>query len=397
MKIDFSDNMAYIDCSSGISGDMMLGGLVSLGLPLEVIESELKRLHIHSFSIEQKVVLRAGIEAMKVDVVVDDSSLPARTWADVQGIIQQSDFSQPIKSKGLAMFRRIFEAEAKVHGKPFDRVHLHELAAVDCLVDVFGALIGLDAMGVREIHASSVNVGAGTVKTSHGVLPVPVPATAELLQGVPVYSDNTPFELTTPTGALLVSSLATQFGPMPKMQLQAVGYGAGGRDIHGKPNVLRIFSGKPCDSGFVLDSVVVVETNIDDMEPRLYEPVIDSLFAAHALDVFLTPIIMKKSRPAIKLTVLVEESRMDTVCEILLKETTTFGVRFYSADRQTLEREIKAVDTIYGPVRVKFGKLNGQTLKAIPEYEDMKAVAASKQISVVRVIDEVERAINQQE
>lgn len=389
MESNLPGNIAYIDCSSGISGDMFLGSLVGLGLPLEVLESELERLHIHSYRIEQSMVTKAGVEAVKVNVTIENESLAVRTWSDVQTVIMESDFTHSIKVKGLALFRHLFEIEAKVHGEPFDKVHLHELADIDCLVDVFGALIGLEALGVSELFASSVNVGNGTVKTSHGVLPVPAPATAELLRGVNIYSDNTPFELTTPTGALLVANLAQQIGSIPRMHLQGIGYGAGTLEIPGKTNILRMFKGKPCDGSFDVDSVIIVETNIDDMDPRLYELLIERLFAAHALEVFITPIIMKKSRPAAKLTVLTQDNYLNPICDILLQETTTFGVRFYRTDRQILSREIKTVDTTYGPVDVKVGKFKGQVIKAIPEYNDLKKIACENHISINKIVEEV--------
>ena len=388
-------NIAYLDCSSGISGDMFLGSLVGVGLPFEVLESELKKLYIQHYRLKQMKVTRAGVEAIKVNVEVEDKGLPARTWSDVQKVIMESEFSSSIKSKGLALFRRLFDKEAKVHGESFDKVHLHELAGIDCLVDVFGVLVGLDALGISEVYASSVNLGSGTVKTRHGLLPVPAPATAELLRGVNVYSDNTPFELTTPTGALLVTSIAQQIGYMPKMQLQAIGCGAGTHEIPGKPNILRMFMGKPCDSGFDFDSVIVVETNIDDMDPRLYEPLIERLFASQALEVFITPIIMKKSRPAAKLTVLVKDNYLNPICDILLQETTTFGVRFYRADRQILSREIRTVDTTYGPVDVKVGKFKGKVLKVIPEYDDLKKASSESNIPINKIIEEVSWVIKQ--
>ncbi len=317
--------IAYFDCFSGISGDMCLGALVNAGVSLKAIEKELRKIPVSGYHLTSKKVQRSHIAAFKVDVI--QSSTRAGSSAnqsgdlsllkDVDKIIHASSLSEEIKRKGTNIFRRIFEAEALVHGKFPGTVHLHELGAIDCMVDIFGTLIGLDILGIEQIYASPVNLGCGVVETEHGKLPVPAPAVAEILKETPVYSKHVSLELTTPTGAAIIRELSSGFGGMPVMNTEIIGTGAGSKDLKDWPNVLRIFIGdfqdsivKGTDAGqHGKDKIIVIETNIDDMNPQLYESVMENLFKAGALDVFLTQIIMKKSRPGIKLTVLCIESK----------------------------------------------------------------------------------------
>jgi uncharacterized protein (TIGR00299 family) protein len=393
--------IAYIDCFSGISGDMTLGALVDAGVPLSRLRHELARLPVRGYRLTSRTVKKAGMRAIKVDVeiqVARGKGHGARKWKDIEKIVGDSTLSEPIKQKGLSIFTRLFEAEAKVHGGRFEEIHLHELGAVDCIVDIFGSLIGLDILGIDTIYSSALNLGSGSIKSEHGLLPVPAPASVELLKGIPVYSSGVKFELTTPTGAALISSLAAGFGPMPDMQITKAGVGAGDKDLKEQPNILRMFIGEKAEkkrqgsgvgSQKPEESIIVIETNIDDMNPQVYEYVMDKIFKAGALDVFLTQIIMKKGRPGIKLSVLCNEDKKDALSEIILKETTSIGLRFYRAERKTLQREIMSIDTMYGRVRVKKSRLGNEIQKASPEYEDCRKIARKFNIPLVEVLKAV--------
>lgn len=385
--------IAYFDCFSGISGDMCLGALVDAGVPLESLEQELRKLSVGGFHLAARKVRRSGISATKVDVVIEKGGggrKKARRWDDIRGIIRKSSVSGDTKKKAEGIFMTLFRAEAKVHGEPPGKVHLHELSAVDCLADVFGTLIGLELLGIEKVYASPVNVGGGSVRTEHGVLPVPAPATAELLRGVPVYSSGEPFELTTPTGAAIIKYLSCRFGEMPSFVPEGIGTGAGGRDIEGRPNILRVLTGTARrDEG--REPVTVIETNIDDMNPQAYGHVIDLLFRNGALDVFMTPVIMKKMRPGIKLTVLTEKVRREALMKLILRETTSIGVRWHETSRLIMEREMREVTTRYGKVRVKVSAL-GDSTRSVPEYEDCRKLAKKNGVPLLDVIEEAKRA-----
>ena len=380
----------YFDCFSGMSGDMTLGALVDAGVPLKELERRLSLLPVKGYKLKAVKVKRAGISATKVDVVIKRSAISsqqsAKKWKDVEKIIKTSKLSPQIKNKGLLIFKRLFEAEARVHGGKYDTVHLHELGAVDCIVDIFGTLIGLDILGIKKIYSSSLNLGSGTIKTEHGILPVPAPASIELLKGVPVYSSDIKFELTTPTGAVLISSLASGFGPLPEMKVTKTGCGAGNKDFKDRPNILRLFIGEEVKKKKADDEIAVIETNIDDMNPEVYEYVMDMLFKAGALDICLTHIIMKKGRPAVKLTVLSEKAKKDKMVSIILKETTSIGLRFYNAGRKVLKREIKKVKTRYGVIRVKESRLGDEIVKVSPEYEDCKKIAKKLGVPLIEIM-----------
>ncbi|MDP3296394.1 MAG: nickel pincer cofactor biosynthesis protein LarC [Thermodesulfovibrionia bacterium] len=413
--------ICYFNCSSGISGDMILGALVDAGLPPQKLKKSLSRLPITGYKLNIKKVKRAGIQATKVNVEIHASRIThhaVQKWKDIEKIIKNSTLSDEIKQKGLRIFKRLFEAEAKVHGERFEDIHLHELGAIDCIIDVFGTLIGIDILGIKKIYSSPLNLGSGTIKTGHGILPVPAPATAELLKNVPVYSSDINFELTTPTGAVLISTLADSFGPMPDMQISKIGTGAGSKDFKKQPNVLRVFIGEetentpPCHSresrnpeknkldscfrrndenqgGFSEQKITIIETNIDDMNPQIYEYIMEKLFKAGALDVFLTQVIMKKGRPGIKLTALCSEDKRDELIEIILKETTSIGVRFYETQRKILQRTIESVDTKFGKIKVKISRLGADMVKITPEYEDCKKIAKKFNIPLIEVIKSV--------
>jgi hypothetical protein len=386
--------IAYFDCSSGISGDMTIGALVDAGVPIERLKKELSNLRIKGYSLNVKKVKRNGFRATKVDVIVIQSKrrTELRRFKDIKEIIDRSSLHPEIKQKGLLIFRRLFEAEARVHGRRYTNIHLHELGAVDCIVDIFGTLIGLDILGIETVYSSPLNLGSGTVKTEHGILPVPAPATLELLKNRPVYSSNIPFELTTPTGAVLISSLASKFGPIPDMKVSKIGIGAGSQNFKEQPNILRLLIGQTTgEIENITENIMVIETNIDDMNPQIYEYVMDKLFNAGALDVFLTQLIMKKNRPGIKLTVLCNEDKKEDLIEIILSETTTIGVRYYKAQRKILQRQIELLNTKFGRIKVKKTQLSKKVQKISPEYEDCKRIAKKFNIPLFEVMKAINR------
>ena len=374
---------------------MCLGALVDAGVPLQVIEKGLKKIPVKGYSLSAKKVRRNGISATKVDVALKQMKHgpgPAsRTWKDVRAIIRASSLPDETREKGHAIFKSLFEAEARVHGSPVSKTHLHELGAVDCLVDIFGTLTGLTYLGIDSVLASSVNLGAGSTRTSHGVLPVPAPATVELLKGIPCHSSGPSFELTTPTGAAILSATSSGFGPMPHCRITSIGAGAGDADPVGWPNLLRLFVIETKED-LRNEAVTVIETNIDDMNPQVFEFVMERLFDAGAADVFLTQVIMKKSRPGVLLTVLCHAERKDALIEIILRETTTIGVRFYDANRVTMSREIKEFPSKYGNVRIKTSRLGKSLVKTSPEFEDCKKRARETGLPLREIIDEVGRS-----
>lgn len=389
--------LAYFDCFSGISGDMTLGALVDAGLPIEVLRLELAKLNLPGYTLSSEKVRRSGLSATKVHVVLDKKEQPARHLSDIQNIINGSDLSATVKQKSLAIFQRLAEVEAKVHGTTPEKVHFHEVGAVDALVDIVGSVIGLEHLGITEIIGSPINVGSGTVHTAHGKLPVPAPATAELLTNIPLYSSSITFELTTPTGAAIISTLASSFGPLPQMKVKRVAYGAGNKDFPGQPNVLRLMIGGLLPA-YDEDTSTLIETNIDDMNPQLYDQVIEKLLAQGAQDAFLTPIIMKKGRPGILLSVLCDRANSDAVLDTIFRETTSIGVRINETGRKKLLREVREIETVYGRVRVKISRRGDDIMTITPEYEDCRKLAEEKQLPLKTVMDEAKaRAISRKE
>jgi uncharacterized protein (TIGR00299 family) protein len=325
--------------------------------------------------------------------------IPGRFLNDILTLIDESNLSQRIKNTTKAIFDRLATAEAKVHGATKDTVHLHEVSAVDSIVDIVGAVIGIDLLGVEEIYASPISLGSGFIRCSHGVMPVPVPGTLELLVGVPVCQTNIRKELVTPTGAAIITTLAKGFGAMPQMTIDKIGYGAGSRDLEEQPNLLRVIIGEKKEDSplspfqreaggcYDEDKIIVLETNIDDISSEIYGYLMEKLFPLGALDVFFTPIFMKKNRPATMLNVLVERQNLKNIIDFIIAETTTFGVRFYEVERQKLQREFMTVKTQYGDIRVKMGKVGDKVIKAVPEYEDCKKLAEANGVSVRKVYE----------
>jgi uncharacterized protein (TIGR00299 family) protein len=378
--------VAYFDCFSGISGNMILGALVDAGLDVERLKQELARLKVGGYSFETQTVQRRGLRGTHVQVTVTEEQ-PQRHLHDIEEIITGSGLPDPVKGLSLAVFLRLAEAEAHVHGMAVEQVHFHEVGAVDAIVDVVGAALGIWLLGVQQVHASPLHVGRGTVKSEHGVLPVPAPATLHLLQGVPIYGRDVDAELVTPTGAAIITVIAEGFGEAPGMRVQQIGYGAGTRDL-AVPNLLRVAIGETTEhvTGYEEDAVTLIETNIDDMNPQWYDYVMERLFEAGALDVFLTPVHMKQNRPGVQLGILVPNHRVNEVLEPLFDETTTIGVRTSRVRRWKLSRENISVRTPYGTVAVKIARKGGRAINIKPEHRDCRRLAAEHHIPLKEVV-----------
>ncbi len=396
---------AYFEMFSGISGNMTLGALIDLGLDPELLKSELGKLHLEDeYEIITQKVSRSHIGGTYVDVKLHhhdhdkdhehhdhdhEHEHHGRNLEDINRIIDSSALSKNVKEKSKAIFMNLAKAEAKVHRTEINKIHFHEVGAVDAIVDIVGSVIGFELLEIDRIYASAINTGQGYVMAAHGKLPVPAPATAELLKNVPIYSSGTEKELTTPTGAAIITTLASYFGPRPLMSVEKIGYGAGTYEIE-IPNLLRISLGKV---ERISRKVKVIETNIDDMNPQFYESIMERLFHEGALDVYFTPIQMKKNRPAVKISVITEEQNVERINAILLKETTTLGVRIFDVERETLERETKEVNTKWGKVRVKVGLLNGKAVNFSPEYEDCKKISSDFGVPIKEVYMNVYSAL----
>ena len=378
---------AYFDCYSGISGDMILGALVDLGVDPRKIRKALKTLDLKGYKLKTSRVQRGLIAGTKVQVSLTKSSHhPARKYSDIKKLIADSDLSSTAKKNSLKIFKRIAQVEAAIHDTTMEKIHFHEIGAVDSIVDIVGGVVAIESLKLDKIYASPLNVGEGFVQCAHGCLPVPAPATLKLLQGIPVFSNGIKKELTTPTGAAMIGFYADKFGSLPAMKIVGDGYGAGDHIIAEMPNMLRVVLGEI--SAESDEELVLIETNIDDMNPEFYEGTMESLFKAGALDVYLTPIIMKKSRPANKISVLSSETDRQAMTEILLHETSSFGVRYFRIGRTVLEREMKTVNISWGSVRIKIGKFNGKVIQISPEYEDCKKIAYKEKVSVKQVYEE---------
>ncbi|MBI3584300.1 MAG: nickel pincer cofactor biosynthesis protein LarC [Nitrospinae bacterium] len=385
----------YFDCFSGISGDMVLGAMADAGVDIKSIKKELKKLAMEGYDLKVSKVKRKGIKGTRVDVVVDKKKHFHHTsYKDIKRMIERSRLSKKIKEDSLKIFKNIAVAEAKIHRTSVDNVHFHEVGAVDSIVDVVGAAICINLLSPDIILSSPINTGRGMVKTEHGILPVPAPATAEMLRGFPSYSSNVEFELATPTGVGIITTMSKSSNTMPNMKTNAIGYGAGSKDFSESPNLLRIMIGEGY-SPSEQDSITVIESNIDDMNPQFYDHIINILFKGGALDVFLTPIIMKKNRPAVKITVLSKNDSVNRLADILLSETTSFGLRMYNTERVKLEKEIKTIKTEYGNVRVKIGKRKGAVISITPEYEDCKKIAEEKGMPIKYIYEKVKASAKQ--
>ena len=365
----------YLDCFSGISGDMFLGALVDLGVEPAYLRAQLKKLRVSGYTLSVSRVDRSGLSGTKVDVALAAARQPERRLKDIARIVQGSRLSPEVRRRAMDAFETLVEAEARVHRVPKDRVHLHEVGAVDAIVDIVGAMIGLERLGWPRVVSSPLHVGRGMVTMEHGTFPVPGPATAEILKGKPCYATSVEGELVTPTGATLVTTLAADFGPLPPMRVRAIGYGAGTKQFDGHPNLLRVLHGDLLDEAVLRETVLVLETTIDDMNPQLYGHLMERLFAAGALEVFYTSIQMKKNRPGTMVTVICPEPKLDEVTSVIFRETTTIGFRYLPMGRIELARRIETTKTPYGPVRMKVSVYNGEVVQATPEYEDCRRIA----------------------
>ncbi|MGC9348038.1 MAG: nickel pincer cofactor biosynthesis protein LarC [Anaerolineae bacterium] len=462
---------AYFDCIAGASGDMILGALVDAGLPVSELYRRLEALHLNDFELHAHQVAKNAFAATKIDVIVR-VNVPERHLGDILAIVERSDLAGELKEKAVAIFRKIGAAEAAIHGTTLEEVHLHELGGVDTIVDVVGALVGLDALGIERVVVSPIPLGRGFIHGAHGQIPLPAPATVSLLKGVPVVGSPLQAETVTPTGAALLATLGDEFGPIPAMALEAVGYGAGSRDLP-VPNVLRLLIGESediapshhhhdhddhdhphphthehshkhehahdhnvahdhadehththhqghthehedpdhghahvaggvehehphshTDSYSCMDTekLSVLETNIDDLNPEVYEHVMTMLFEKGALDVFLAPIQMKKNRPATLLRVLCRPEDVGSMTDVLFRETSTLGIREQTVDRHALPRTVESVDTRYGKVHVKIATLGDGSVKIAPEYEDCRHLAQHRNVPLREVYQAAEEA-----
>ena len=407
----------YFDCFSGISGDMVLGALLDAGLPLEELTRGLGSLAVSGFDISTKRVLRAGVSATKFIVHEHGNPHPAasaqqdhshhdhdhahshdhdrahshehphRSLPEIFALIDRARLSASGRDRAKALFQRLADAEASIHQMPVSEVHLHEVGALDSIIDIVGAVFALEWFGADRIVSSPLNVGGGMVNSAHGRFPVPAPATVKLLGDAPIYGGAVQEELVTPTGALIVSSYASAFGPIPPMTVEKVGYGAGEREFRSTPNVLRVLIGRATEDGAQPNTgrVTVIECEIDDMNPQLFGVAMERLYAAGALEVFYVPVQMKKNRPGTLLTVVSSPERRSTLADIIFRETTTIGLRHYEMDRECLERELVTVETPVGPVRVKIARRDGRVVNAVPEFEDCARLATANNLSVKEV------------
>ncbi len=382
--------VVYFDCPSGASGDMILGALVDAGVPLDALRMELATLPLAGWTLSTREVRRGAFRATKVDVTIAHDAIehPHRTLADVVAILRAGRLAPPVREAAERVFTRLAEAEARAHGSTPGAVHFHDVGAVDAIVDVTGAAVGVALLGADAIHASALPIGGGFVDGPHGRIPVPAPGTAELLRGWPVVDTGVRGELVTPTGAAILTTLATP-GPMPAMTVSTIGYGAGTRDPAETPNILRCFVGEGTAPPAADETIVQAETTIDDMSPQLYEPLMERLLGAGALDVFLTPVIMKRSRPGVVVTVLCPPARVDELAAALFQETSTIGVRWSEWKRRRLPREMVTLSTTYGPIAFKVSRLDGRVVTVTPEFADVVRVAREKGLAVRAVLEQV--------
>ena len=406
--------LAYFDCPSGAAGDMILGALVDAGVPFATLERELGGLDLAGYRMECSEVMKAGFRATKVHVHLDGYEegpgyfrrLPApeghahldanradahaaaghRGLAEILDILERSRLVPEVRDMASRIFRRLAEAEARVHGTTPERVQFHDVGAIDAIVDVTGSCLGLHLLGVDAVHFGTLPVGGGFVQGPHGRIPVPAPAVAELLRGFPTLDNGIRRELVTPTGAAILTTLAAGSGAMPAMRVTAVGYGAGTLELE-TPNVLRLFVGEEAGAA-PTETVMQMETTIDDMSPQLYEPLLERLLEGGALDAWLTPVIMKRSRPGVVLTALCEPSRVADLSRLLFEESPTIGVRWTAYQRARLAREMVRLDTAHGPVTFKVSRLDGRVVTVTPEFEEVRRIARERGLAVREVLEQ---------
>jgi uncharacterized protein (TIGR00299 family) protein len=388
--VEVAMKIAYFDCFSGASGDMILGALIDAGLSSRLLRRELKKLGRPSVHLKATKVLKGGLTATQVVVEGKGETRSHRTLKEMLRIIDRSSLEPGIKEQSREIFRRIASVEGEIHRRPMEEIHFHEIGGLDSVVDIAGAVWGLRQLGIERIYVSRVNVGTGFVKCEHGTIPVPSPAALSLMRGKPIYSSGVEKELLTPTGAALLSTLGSEFGTLPPMKVERIGYGAGRSDLP-HPNLLRVMIGT-LEAAAGVERVMVVETNIDDMNPQFYDYVMERLLALEVMDVFVTPILMKKNRPATLLTVICPAEKLASVTRFLLKETTTLGVRWREEERVRADREIITLQTKHGSMRFKLARWEGKLVNLSPEYEDCKKLATRTGIPLKDIFEEAKKA-----
>ena len=381
----------YFDCFAGASGDMILGAMMAAGVDPEFLRQQLSLLPVSGFSIDFETVDRSGLSATyaRVETAHEHSH---RSLADIKEIIHGSDLSDAVKQRAVQIFTRLAEAEARVHNEPIDHVHFHEVGALDAIVDVVGAAICFEALQIERFVCSPLHVGSGMVKMAHGHFPIPPPAVAELLKGVPFYATEIKGELLTPTGAAIITTVCSEYGPIPEMKTDATGYGAGTREYQDFPNVLRVMLGETAST--TDERLWMLETNLDDASPQIIGHVMDRVLELGALDCFFTPVQMKKNRPGVLLSVLCGREEKEAVMKLLFTETTTLGVRSYEVTRRALERSVVTVETQYGPIDVKVAHLDGRVVNEMPEFEQCKQAAAKANVPLKIVEDATRVALS---
>ncbi len=384
--------IAYFDCFSGISGDMTVGALLDAGLEIETLEKELNKLGLSGYQLEVNKVVKKGISATQFKVKIKEEGVERR-FKDILDIFEKSKLNEEIKKETKKIFFNIAQAESKIHRKDIDKIHFHEIGGLDSIIDITSAVIGIKTLGIEEIYSSALPVGRGFVKCAHGVIPVPAPATLELLKNIPIYSGGIESEMITPTGAGIIGTLAKSFGERPLMKIERIGYGAGEKEFT-IPNLLRVSIGEKIlrdenlKDDYVSDEAILIETNIDDMNPEFYDYIMEKLFFQGALDVFLTPIQMKKNRPAHMLSIIVYEQNLKEILEVLFSESTTLGVRIREVKRLRLAQQNFIAETKYGKIKVKVGMFKGEIKNIAPEYEDCKKMAKQHKVPLKEVYDE---------
>ncbi len=387
--------IAYFDCFSGISGDMTVGALLDAGLKVEILEKELKKLGLSGYQLEVNKVVKKGISATQFKVKIKEEGVERR-FKDILAILKKSKLDKEIKKETEKIFFNIALAESKIHRKDIDEIHFHEVGGLDSIIDITSAVIGIKKLGIKEVYSSALPLGKGFVECAHGVIPVPAPATLELLKNIPTYGGRVESEMITPTGAAIIGTLAKSFEERPLMKIERIGYGAGEKEFS-IPNLLRVSIGEKIlkdenlKDGYISDEAVLIETNIDDMNPEFYDYIMDRLFSKGALDVFLTPIQMKKNRPAHMLSIIVYEQNLKEMLEVLFSESTTLGVRLREIKRLRLAQQNFIAKTKYGKMRVKVGMFKGEIKNVSPEYEDCKKIAKQHRVPLKTVYDEAKK------
>lgn len=385
----------YFDCFAGASGDMILGAMVGAGADPNVLTQQLSLLNVQGFEVRFETVDRAGLSA--THAIVDTAQEQKhRHLKDILTIITNAALSDSVKKTATKIFTRLGEAEARVHNEPIEKVHFHEVGALDAIVDVIGAAICFELLGIERFVSSPLHVGSGFVQMEHGRFPIPPPAVADLLKGVPFYSTDIKGELLTPTGAAIITTVTEEYGPMPSMECDSIGYGAGTREYESFPNALRVFIGETGPAESQVENLLMIETNIDDLSPQVLGHVMDRAFELGALDCYFTSVQMKKNRPGVLLSVLSKPDSKQRLMELLFSETTTLGVRTYEVERRALDRSVVRVETQYGPIDVKVARLNGHIVNEMPEFEQCRRIAREAGVPLKRVEEATRVALERQ-